>query len=298
MEDYVKSSLELHLFFARIMKEHAIFLQSGFMPKNTDYSKEAEWYQREFEKLLCDVVKISNCLIGPEILNSGELVTEYTYNAERKTEDLTGILIDSSITLLEKSLSSNCYMYIPRGIEQSVCHLNNVALSLLDGFIKFKEKILRNVLSCNLFTANYPLLLEHIIREAKLYCCYVAMLQNGQDITVEDKKQVELFWNQIMMEHALFIRGLLDPTEEELITTANDFAEEYKKLLEQARNMTDATINTVTDKTILQTTKYRDFKAAGTKGINECEIRSIILPLLADHVLREANHYLRILKEE
>lgn len=296
MEKYVKSSLELHLFFARIMKEHAIFLQAGFMPENTDYSKEAEWYQREFEKLLCDTVKISNCLVGPEILNSGELVTEFTYNAERQTQDLTGVLIDSNITLLEKRLSSNCDIYIPRDIGQSVCHLNNAALSLLDGFIKFKERILRNVLNCNLFTANYPLLLEHIIREAKLYFCYVSMLQNGQDITKEDKKEVELFWNQIMMEHALFIRGLLDPTEEELIATANDFAEEYKKLLQEARKASDETINSVTDKTITQTIQYRDFKVAGTKGISECDIRSIILPLLADHVLREANHYLRILE--
>ena len=28
---------------------------------------------------------------------------------------------------------------------------------------------------------------------------------------------------------------------------------------------------------------------------NGCQIRSVILPLLADHVLREANHYLRLL---
>ena len=39
MKDYVKTSLELHLFFARIMKEHAIFLQAGFMPKNIEYKK-------------------------------------------------------------------------------------------------------------------------------------------------------------------------------------------------------------------------------------------------------------------
>lgn len=297
MEKYVRTSLELHLFFSRIMKEHAIFLQAGFMPKNVDYSKEAEWYQREFEKLLYDIVKISNCLVSSEVLNSDELVTEYTYNAERKTQDLTGILIDSNITLLEKRISSNCYMYITRDIQQAVIYLNNMALSLLDGFIGFKEKILSNVLNCNLFTANYPLLIEHILREAKLYRYYVAMLQSGQNITAEDKKEVELFWNKIMMEHALFIRGLLDPTEEELIATSNEFAEEYKKLLEEAKQMTDETIKTVTDKTIVETTKYRDFKEAGTKGISDCNIRSIILPLLADHVLREANHYLRILEE-
>uniref|UniRef100_UPI0032605C1B DUF2935 domain-containing protein n=1 Tax=Clostridium sp. NkU-1 TaxID=1095009 RepID=UPI0032605C1B len=46
-----------------------------------------------------------------------------------------------------------------------------------------------------------------------------------------------------------------------------------------------------------KTEKYRDFKEAGTKGINECKIRSIILPLLADHVLRESNHYIRLLRQ-
>lgn len=45
-----------------------------------------------------------------------------------------------------------------------------------------------------------------------------------------------------------------------------------------------------------ETIRFRDFKAAGTKGIEECKIRSLILPLLADHVLREANHYIRLLQ--
>lgn len=159
-----------------------------------------------------------------------------------------------------------------------------------------KEKLLNDVLCCKLFTANYPLLIEHILREARLYRQYVIMLQRGESIEAQNMKQVELFWNQIMMEHALFIRGLLDPTENELIVTADNFAKDYEKLLEEAKSMTDATIQSVTDKTIEETQKYIEFKTAGTKGIKECEIRSIILPLLADHVLREANHYFRLLK--
>ena len=62
--------------------------------------------------------------------------------------------------------------------------------------------------------------------------------------------------------------------------------------------MTDETIRSVTDRTIRKTTELRDFKAAATKGSDACEIQSIFLPLLADHVLREANHYLRLLRLE
>ena len=45
------------------------------------------------------------------------------------------------------------------------------------------------------------------------------------------------------------------------------------------------------------TQKFRDFKRAGVEGIETCRIKSIILPLLADHFLREANHYLRLLED-
>ena len=46
-----------------------------------------------------------------------------------------------------------------------------------------------------------------------------------------------------MMEHALFIRGLLDPTEEELIGTADDFAGDYKRLLDASAAANDGVIN-------------------------------------------------------
>lgn len=107
---------------------------------------------------------------------------------------------------------------------------------------------------------------------------------------------MEEFWNQIMMEHALFIRGLLDPSEEQLIETADQFAKDYQQLLETARARDCQAANGLTQMSLTETLKYREFKAAGTKGILECKIASIILPLLADHVLREANHFIRILE--
>ena len=48
---------------------------------------------------------------------------------------------------------------------------------------------------------------------------------------LDNIRETELFWNQIMMEHALFIRVLLDPTECELLETADTFAGDYCRLL-------------------------------------------------------------------
>ena len=49
-EEYVMQSLELHLFWGRIMKEHLLFLEAGFAGKNTRLIKEAENYKVSFEK--------------------------------------------------------------------------------------------------------------------------------------------------------------------------------------------------------------------------------------------------------
>lgn len=292
---YVILSLELHLFFARIMKEHSLFLEAGFTPANVALAEEAEFYKEEFETLLFHTVNLSNGLIRPRVLKSGEIVTEFTACAEQQTQRFTGIPINGEITAKESRLCWGENIRINPELFRRVKHLNQTSIRMLDGLICFKEKVLSNVLCCKMFTMNYPLLLEHIIREAKLYRTYVRNYENGMEFDCKNMVQTEQFWNRIMMEHALFIRGLLDPTENELIETSNSFAEDYARLLTVSKEMHDKTI--IYNKSLEETLNFRDFKQAGTKGIQDCKIRSIILPLLADHVLREANHYVRLLSD-
>lgn len=298
MKEFITTSLETHLFFGRIMKEHALFLQAAFPAGETEYRNKANWFREEFEKILRQTVRLADGMVGEDVLRSGEVFTEFTVMAEQQTGRLTKIPIDFRITQAEKKLRAGCAKYADKRMVWQIRQLNRHVLRLLSGLIMFKKQILREVTSCRLYTANYPLLIEHIIREAELYRQIITMLEEKTCMSSENIVETELFWNQIMMEHALFIRGLLDPTECELVETADTFAEDYCRLLEEAKRQDCKTMNGLTKRTLETTKRYRDFKAAGTKGITGCDIRSIILPLLADHVLREANHYLRILKQE
>lgn len=42
MRNYASLSIETHLFFARIMKEHALFLEAGFPCKDIDWIQSAD----------------------------------------------------------------------------------------------------------------------------------------------------------------------------------------------------------------------------------------------------------------
>ena len=290
--EYIAESLELHLFFARIMKEHALFLKAGFLPPGAQFAKKSEWYLRQFETILSRAITLSDHVVRECVLECGEVVTEFTACAELLTRRFTGTFIDPCLTARAKQLNGRGCDENPRSeiaLKRQVRQLNRDALALVEGLIAFKESILHKVREYRLFTANYPLLIEHILREAKLYRAHLRRLEGMDSCDAEELRENELFWNRIMMEHALFIRGLLDPTEEKLICQADEFAKEFKCLLETASKAQDRTMSCEL------TEKFRDFKRAGAEGLNDCKIRSVILPLLADHVLREANHYLRLL---
>ena len=296
MENYVTLSIETHLFFARIMKEHALFLEAGFPCKETQWIQRADRLRNEFENLLRQVMQFNCGLMNHEILKSQELVTQFTLQAERRTSQLTGISIDHRITMAEQQLEADCSGNRHKRMIRSIDQLNRKAIHLLDELIGFKESILREVEEGCLFTFNYPLLIQHILREAKLYRSILTDLVEDQRVSYKKIRDQEMFWNQIKMEHAWFIRGLLDPTETELIESADHFAVEYGELLEMARTQNCKAMDGIRRKSLEETLKYRKFKEAGAEGILNCEIASLILPLLADHVLREANHYIRILE--
>lgn len=288
---YIRLSLELHLFFDRIMKEHSFFLEAAFMEKDNEFKRIAREFQRGFSNILAEVVAIADGQISNEFINSLAIVTNNTLDAENKTSNLSGIPIDTNVTMKEINLRSG-QIRVNEQLLNSIRAINCRTLPIIENFIHFKTDVLNQVLICNLYTTNYPLLISHILRETKLYYQLLSKVESKECFNGNYMYEQELFWNDIMKEHAEFIRGLLDPSENELILTADRFANDYENILKNySKNF-----SSLTNQSLLQTVKFRDFKMASEEGILNCRIKSIILPLLADHVLREANHFIRILR--
>jgi hypothetical protein len=281
------------------MKEHSFFLEIGFTPRDTNCIQQADDFRKAFDELLGEVVSCAPGLASQGVLQSGEVITPYTLKAESASSYFTGVQIPTQITQAEVGLVGGGMTTVNPMLEQSISVINQKAISLLTGLIQFKAMILADVLCCKMFTMNYPLLIDHILREAKLYLQTVQRIQRRESINFEREiLEQEQFWNRIMAEHAKFIRGLLDPSENELISKANEFGNEFDKLTAEAKAAMDMTLPKarVTEDSLRATQQFRAFKVQGTQGLLECKVKSIILPLLADHVLREANHYLRLLK--
>lgn len=297
--EFVRQSLELHLFFARIMKEHSFFLQVGFTPANANLVQQANTFRMEFDRLLADTISLSNGVVSNSVLQSGEVFTPFTLQAEMATAYYTGVNIPTALTQSEAALTGTSSTAVNPMLLQRVSMLNERAMGLVLALSQFKTNLLSDVLSCKVFTVNYPLLIDHILREAKFYFQLIRRLQVRENIDLQNEAyEQEIFWNRIMAEHAKFIRGLLDPTENDLLIAANNFGNEFDKLTQASIEAMNKSmpVSTITNDNLKATIDIKKFKQQGTQGILNCKVKSIIIPLLGDHTLREANHYLRLLR--
>jgi hypothetical protein len=169
----------------------------------------------------------------------------------------------------------------------------------------FKRKLLGLILSCQLpGQNNFPLLVDHVSREAYYFRNRLEELNQGkleplQDAIIDEN----VFFLRIMADHAKFIGHLLDPSERKLVQQAREFSHDFDQLLFQARDLdsmrpqsqTEPLLNQFLDQNRVSVKSLRDFKQTARDLIYQCKIKSIIHPLLADHVFREAERFLEII---
>lgn len=169
----------------------------------------------------------------------------------------------------------------------------------------FKRKVLGLILRCQLPGANnFPLLVDHVSREANYFRNRLEELNSGKLEPLPDAIIDEnVFFLRIMADHAKFISHLLDPSERKLVDQANEFSHDFDQLLFQARDIesmrpqsqTVPILDQFLDQNRVSVKSLRDFKQTARDLINACKIKSIIHPLLADHVFREAERFLTII---
>lgn len=284
---FVERSLQESRFWLRIMKEHALFLSEGFNRRDSALIRRANSFFDLFDRLL---------------------------------EEARGFRRPSAETIFR---------------------FNEDVIAAVKDFRNFKQEVLTDVILCRIDGFNFPLLIDHIRREAEYFITVLTKLNEGIDEPIEAEIVREnVFWLRIMADHSRFIRNLLDPSERRLVERTQAFAREFDQLLAQARDLDSmvqgaspilvivgghtldqATLIRVRENeereaerrtlfevpppvlgrfnqdAIAAATEIRDFKRTATVLLRECRALSIINPLLADHVTREAEKFLSVLMD-
>lgn len=263
-------------FWLEIMREHALFIKMGLPCESTSLISEAECFYKEFGAL---------------------------YNRAEKVAS-----------------------------EKKFAELVDNALDTVAEFLRFKRHLLQQVLLCKLIGNNPPLFLDHMAREAEYVLALFGKIKECHSKNYHlSKARENVFWLRIMADHTKFIEGHIDPSERIIMNMVGDFSTEFDNLFLQANDFysmlqhpSQLPLVTVSSKkkskkkhqysttTCLPhlnppvygrfihdvrsaTLRLRDFKKALYTMVENCRIASILPALLADHVRREADHFLMIL---
>jgi hypothetical protein len=159
--------------------------------------------------------------------------------------------------------------------------LNRSTIDAIKPFIDFEHSLLDAQTSGTIHTMIWPAFYEHTIHEAEHAILRLEKLATGA--TALDPKEVIGFWAGMMSDHGEFLAHLLDPREADLISTALDSAAQFKGFQEsaQSKDLRGGDVMAAVQELI-------DFEAATETGVQMGTIRSVIPPLLADHVRRES----------
>lgn len=106
------------------------------------------------------------------------------------------------------------------------------------------------------------------------------------------------FWLRIMKEHALFLSEGFNRRDNDLIAEANRFFRLFDQLLREAvqfQSPSEEALFRFNERVIRAVTAFRNFKQEVLTRIILCRIDGFNLPLLVDHIRREAEFFITVL---
>ena len=89
------------------MKEHSLFLELGFTPRDSRMAEEADAFRVAFERLLTDATDLAYGNASAQAIQSQQFVTPYTIPAENLTNFYTGVPTNTHLTREESMLAAN-----------------------------------------------------------------------------------------------------------------------------------------------------------------------------------------------
>lgn len=285
--DFVRRSLEENRFWLRIMKEHALFLSEAFNRRDNDLIAEANRFFRLFGGLLKEVRAFQSPSEEKILRFNRRVIRAVTQFRDFKQEVLVKIIL---------------------------CKISGFNLPLLVDHIRREAEYFITVLTKLNEGIDEPLAAE-VVRENVFWLRIMAdhsrFIQHLLDPSERRLvKQAQAFAKEFdqLLAQARDLNSMVEGSSPVLVVVGGHFLdqptiirlkedEEREKEAQQILKSPPPVLQRFNQEAIGATTEIRDFKATATVLLRQCKILSIINPLLADHVTREAEKFLSILNE-
>ena len=287
-------SLANHLYFAGSIRSFCSTIGLTFFKNNQDYIDRAIKLGYRATDIINETITLMDKDLAGDVIKSDVYITPYTKELDMLTEKLFDISLEIQVDKDLELLNSRDIITFNEEYIKKIDTLNNKAISLIDDFKDFCSEIKTKLDNGELFSYSYPDFFNYMYDEISVYGRDIERILSKNDYTDFYLSEYNYYFNNLLQESALYIRGFLDTIHQDIFDMASFYIDAFNNLIERYLKGEDSLLlGNDTEKLVLE---YKTFVSKVIDGLLNSELHFITPPIVLDNFLTDINVYLFILK--
>lgn len=289
-----EESLVNHLYFAGTIRSFCITIGLTFFKNNQDYIDRAIDFGYRATDITNKAIIYMNKELANAVLENNVYITEYTKQIDLLTERLFDINLQIGVDKDIELLTSRGNVLYNEETMKKIDELNNESLILINEFKGFCQEIKKQLDEQELFSYLYPDFFNYMYDEISVYGRDIERILSKKDYTNFYLSEYTYYFNNLLKESALYIRGFLDTIHQDIFDMASFYINAFNNLIEKyLKGENDISLNIETEKMVLQ---YKSFVSKIIQDLLTSKVYYITPPVVLDNFLTNINVYLYIIK--
>ena len=288
-------SLVNHLYFAGSIRSFCSTIGLTFFKNNQSYIDKAIALGYRATDIINETIMLMDYELAKNVLNSDVYITPYTKELDLLTQKLFSISlliqIDKDIDVLksrDEVVFNDEYM-------TKIDDINNKSVGLINDFKNFCQEIKTKLDNGELFSYLYPDFFNYMYDEISVYGRDIDRIMSKKDYTEFYLNEFTYYFNELLRESALYIRGFLDTVDQDIFDKASLYANAFANLTEKylKKSSTNTNLNLETERLVIN---YKKFVSDIIERLLSAKTYFVTPPITLDNFLTNINVYLYILK--
>ena len=294
-QDIFEQSLYNHIYFAGSIRSFCSTIGLTFLKNNEEYINKAIALGFRSSDIINKTLLLMNKELAKNVLDNDIYITPYTKDISLLTQKLFEISLVIQIDKDIQILNTREEVVFNEETIEKINNLNNESLSLINDFKIFCQEIKMKIESGELFSYSYPDFFNYMYDEISVYGRDIERILSKKDYTDFYISEYAYYFNELLRESALYIRGFLDTSDQDIFDMASYYINAFANLTEKYLKKTDTNTNLSLEAEKL-VINYQKFVSNVIDKLLKAKIYFITPPITLDNFLTNINVYLFLMK--
>lgn len=294
-QDIFEQSLVNHIYFAGSIRSFCSTIGLTFFKNNDSYIDRAIALGYRASDIINKTILLMNREIATAVVENDVYITPYTKDLDLLTQKLFEISLVIQIDKDLQILRDRGDVAFDDELIAKVNDLNQEAMGLISDFKAFCQEIKMKLDGGELFSYLYPDFFSYMYDEISVYGRDIERILSRKDYTDFYLSEYTYYFNELLRESALYIRGFLDTKDQDIFDMASYYINTFANLTEKYLKKTDTNTNLSVEAEKL-VINYQKFVTDVIDKLLKAKISFITPPITLDNFLTNINVYLFILK--